>query len=802
MHRKAKFVVLVVLLMVAVMLVSASTAIPAEAKSLLRGQTAIVRDEYGVPHIYASTPSSLWYGVGYAQGQDRLWQAEVLRRTTTGTLAELFGSSAVGGDVFARSLFGSAERRAAMFESAGSETKMILQSFTAGLNAWIEEAGQSGQLPPEYAAFGLSPRPWTVDDSMAIFMFLMNRFGEFGDDELANAAQLQELIARFGPEEGARVFADTHWLNDPDALTTVPAEGALNPPRRGAAPKAELPPGTAEGLKQFNAALTGWERNLNRLGLTRDKPSSNAILVGPRLSADGRALLLGGPQMGYSVPQINHEMGLHQGNLQITGMEIAGVPWIPIGVTEEFAWSLTSGISDNVDLYVEVVNPENPSQYLFQGQWRSFECREETIVVRGGPDVTQLLCESIHGPVIATAPGLAFSRKSAVRGLEMRSYAAFLDIARARTPEDISQALSQVAPNLNFNYADTRGNIAYWHFGRIPIRDADDNPWLPHDGTGGDEWQGFVPWSDMPHALNPDQGWMVNWNNKPAPGWDNSVQGFGDWGPVQRVNTLINLLQDAQPGTVTLDTLEVFNQTAGWTTDTPSGNAAAVFVSTLLDDMLAEVDFSADPRLPTIRDLLNTWDWLQIDGNSDGRYDNPSVAIFNTWWSKWVDHVFADDLGGALDPIVVGNLTYRLLADDPALPLLHDYLGPETSGEAMTGSLVDALDALSVQYGSTAMDDWLQPIAVIQWEPMGVGTVPDTIWMNRGTYNQLVHLGKGPELYGENVIAPGQSGDPFSPHFADQLPLYANWTYKPMRLDRQDLRGYTTSITRLVLPRD
>ncbi len=111
--------------------------------------------------------------------------------------------------------------------------------------------------------------------------------------------------------------------------------------------------------------------------------------------------------------------------------------------------------------------------------------------------------------------------------------------------------------------------------------------------------------------------------------------------------------------------------------------------------------------------------------------------------------------------------------------------------------MIDTLDWLSIQYGSSDPAAWLQPIAETVWAPLGVGSVPNTIWMNRGTYNQIVHLGKGPHLYGQNVVAPGQSGDPFSPHFADQLALYATWTYKPMLLDRDDLKDHTESVIHL-----
>ncbi len=793
MRRKFRCLSFVIPVILLLSLFSPSLPAPASASGPDRGQVKIIRDEYGVPHVYGSTLESLWYGVGYVQGQDRLWQADLLRRTATGTSAEFFGPSAVAGDAFARLFFGPPERRAALFDSAKPETKMIFESFVEGMNAWIQEATQTGQLPPEYQAFGLSPRPWTIDDSMAEAMLLLNNFGEFGADELTNAANLQELIGRFGPVEGLNVFDDTHWLDDPSATTSVPAEGAIGPVRHAAAPHAQIPAGVGNGLSQFDAALNAWIENLNRSGLTM-KPKSNAFVIGPKLSADGHALLLGGPQMGYTAPQINHEIGIHGAGFDITGMNVAGLPGSPIAVNGDHAWTMTSGISDNNDIYYEVINPANPNQYLFQGAWLDFACRIETIAVRGGSDVSTQLCDSIHGPVIANVPGLAFTLKSAVRGYEMQGLEVFYGLAQAKSVTEFDQALSTAVYNFNILYADARGNIAYWHVGKIPIRAEGDNPWLPHDGTGAAEWQGFIPWAEMPHALNPDQGWLASWNNKPAPGWENSTSGFGSFGPVHRVNTLTHLLSQVSPCTATIATMEEINRKAGWTTDTPSGSAATVFVSTLLDDMLAHVDVGMDARLPQITFLLSTWDWLQVDADGDGKYDSPAVAVFNTWWQTMSDQIFADDLGSTLQPNVVGNLADRMLVSDPALPLRHDYLEGQAVDQAFTNALIDSLDHLTVLYGSSDVSAWLQPVAQIHWSPLGLGTVPDTIWMNRGTYNQITHLGKGPQLYAENVIAPGQSGDPFSPHFADQLELYATWTYKPMRLTRFDLIGHTESI--------
>ena len=479
----------------------------------------IIRDEYGVPHLHASSLRALFYGVGYAQGQDRLWQAETLRRAGTGTLAEWFGPGSLASDVQARLMMGPPSRRAALLAGASGEVQTVFESFAEGMNAWIAQAGAAGLLPMEYAAFGVSPRPWTTDDSLAIYMLLGSQFGWFGSDELDNAMAYADLVARLGPEEGARAFADTHWIEDPSAVTTDPARRA-GPHRHGHGP-ARLPDRIREAAEQCRDRTRGAERALSEIGLHHGH-MSNAVLIGPRMSADGHALLMGGPQMGYSAPQINHEMGLHGAGFEVTGMQIAGWPLLPIGVGRSYAWSLTSGGSDNSDIFALELNPANPGQYRYRGAWVDLDCRPETIAVAGGT---------------------AYAFENATFGNEMTSYEAWLSLGRVRSFGEFRDQVSRVAYNFNVFYADADGNIAHFHAGRIPVRAAGANPLFPQPGDGTSDWQGTVPFERMPHAVNPAQGWLANWNNKPGPDWPNSSAGFWDWGPVHRVNTLRHVLR-------------------------------------------------------------------------------------------------------------------------------------------------------------------------------------------------------------------------------------------------------------------
>jgi penicillin amidase len=786
------------LLVVAVATVLIGVSVPASGAQGT-GRVTIYRDDYGVPHLYAGKVDALFYGMGYVAADDRLWQAEILRRAATGNLAQLLGPDALAGDVQARLLFGPESRRVETFSSSSEYLQQIISSYVAGVNARIEDEKAAGGLPPEFGAFGLTPQPWSVEDSVAVFMLLGSQFGWFGADELANFATWQQLQTRFGAD-ALTVFGDLFWLDDPDAPTTVPAIGAIGRPgRRSDGPRSELPASAAVAAKGFAAQSAAADEAWRMAGIPEEGWASNAMVVAPRLSADRRALLLGGPQMGYSTPQINHEVGLHGAGFDVTGMTIAGIPFVPIGVGDGYAWTLTSGGADNTDIYVESLNPSDPSQYLFNEQWLSLECRNEQFGIAGSPAPhTETLCASVHGPVIGVQDNLAFSLKNVTVGKELESLEAWIDLGRANNIGQFSAHLSEVAYNFNLLYADRAGNIAYWQIGQVPIRAEGTNPFFPLPGTGEVEWQGILPFDQMPHSRNPEQGFLTSWNNKPSPGWENSSTNFWMWGGAHRVNTLNDQLSRIEPGTATVQTLEEINRIAGWTTDTPTGTADAVFVSSYLDSLLAAVATSADDRLPEVVAALQGWNQMQVDADGNGFYDDPSGTIFNAWWFALSSGVF-DEVADLTDVFTLGNLVDRLLrGEEAALPLQYDYLSGATVEEAVTSSLIAALDQLSVEYGSADPADWLQPISTIGWDPIGAVGVPDTIWMNRGTYNQIVRLGG--RVWAENVIAPGQSGDPTSPHFADQLPLYASWTYKEMRLTKADLSGHTESVMELEVP--
>lgn len=761
----------------------------------------IVRDEYGVPHVYAATTRALLYGDGYAQAQDRLWQADLVRRTATGTLSALVGAGEgqqnVLSDRFFRLYTGGTAGLRARLATLDPETRTAVDAFVEGINAQVRDATRAGTLPVEYTAVHAAPALWHASDVLAIGMLSISSVGVTGADELHNAGVLAEQVARLGPVRGAQAFADSHWLDDPSAPTTVP--GPPPPPagfaRAGVAVPdlSDLPTAGAKPLRLQSAAAAA----LQRLGLG-GPGHSNAVLVSGTLSRTGHPLLLGGPQIGHSLPQGFVEIGLHGAGVDATGVVLAGAPGVQIGVGHGHAWTVTTGGDDNSDLYLDRIDSAgHPGQYLFQGRWRAYACRPEAIGVAGGPPVRFTACEGVHGPVLGASGNSAIALRDATRDLVAVTLRGFLDLDRATTMTAFRSAARTLGGSLNLWYADSQ-HIAYQRTGPVPVRAPGDDPFLPHPGDGTDEWTGFLPAAALPAVVDPPQGWLANWNNKPRAAWANSSDGFWQWGPVQRVEALQRQLGTLAPGSADLATLERVNRVAGTTSQSPVGTEDVLTVQSLLTPLLAQVAPAGDRRLAAVVARLSAWGQRQLDTNGDARYDDPAVAIYQAWYATLVDDHVAAVLGpdfrvGGADDSTSANVLARLLQGAAAaLPPTARYLGGGTLQDLVTGSLSTALDRLTTQFSTADPGRWHLPVATLAYPPLGAGTTLLTPSKDRGTYNQVVSLlPDGP--VGEDVVAPGQSGDVRSPHFTDQLALYATWRYKPMRLTRDDLTGHTTS---------
>jgi penicillin G amidase len=374
----------------------------------------ILRDGHGVPAVHGDTGRDVWFGVGYAIAQDRLFLMDAVRRMGRGTFAELTGPGSVPEDIQARILTYSEEEYRGFLAALSDEARDAVEGYAEGVNAWREEVlADPRLLPAEYALLSTLPEPWDAIDILAGGVLITRTVASEGGNEMDNVALLRELEQAHGREEGRGIFLDLVWDDDPAAATTVPAEEGRFP-GNAPAPEAQrrevfdamadwaltLPPELAEGpgtgaaevpalpepadptdagaaaaatavraLEEFRAALSG---------------GSLMYAVDGSRTATGAPMLMSGPQLGYSYPSLLVELEVHGGGYHARGFSVPGLPTVGGGYGTRVAWGLTTGYSKTIDSFVETTRTteDGTLEHLHDGVWKPAECRDEEVRYR------------------------------------------------------------------------------------------------------------------------------------------------------------------------------------------------------------------------------------------------------------------------------------------------------------------------------------------------------------------------------------------------------------------------------------
>jgi penicillin amidase len=776
----------------------------------------IIRDDYGVPHVFADTKEGLGFGAGYAMAQDRLFQADMMRRAATGRLAE-FGLATIEQDAATREAGYSQYELKQIFRNwdpgEGYEhLKDMTEAYIDGINAYIEDTQDNLlALPVEYVAYGLTPEPFTIEDVVGVMVMMAWRFGGTGGSEVDYYEHLVGLATMHGEAVGGAIFNDFAPLNDAGAPVTIPIGGLVGLTTfSNDAAVPEVPDNLGPVLEQYDEFWANQDELFDRLGIPT-KLGSNAILISNELSATGNALELGGPQMGYSIPQIVYELGLHGAGINAVGAAMPCMgPTIILGVSDYGAWTSTTGGSDVVDLRILTLNPEDPLKYWHKGKWVNMEARDEVIYGPGKQTSQELtFYRSVYGPIVAVDEdaGTAVTMHTPYYKNEMGAEQGWMVFQEATNIDEFVAAAELIWPNHNFYWADPEGNIGYVHAGRFPVKPASADRRLPLAGDGSQEWVRITePW-EMPRSINPEQGWLANWNNKPASGWQYAESDL-HWGEGFRVEILMDALaMFAASGDLTTDTLNTLNQIGGY-----HNTAGMNFAADLIDTVTAYVSATPDPTLIQALGYLGAWataEPLRVSSvdfvppawptDPDPTYDHAGLTIFNEWYDKVVPAVFT----GILPPDTINevrgrsSLLIRVFRADASL-LYTGYPKGATLDAIVVNALKDALADLEAEFGSSDMSTWLTPVRMQDYSPQG-GMPGDDIHpaMNRGTYNQIAEMVAGEIPNAVNVIPPGQSGMLAypgipDPHVADQVLLYATWTYKPMLFTREAVEAVKT----------
>ncbi|MHC1730726.1 MAG: penicillin acylase family protein [Bacteroidales bacterium] len=456
----------------------------------LAGLTAdvkVIRDERGVPHIYASNEHDLYFMTGYVTAQERLWQMDMVRHATQGRLSELFKRDMFETDYFLRAL-GMPKKSQMVLEREDPAILATLQAYTDGVNSWIAECGN--KLPPEFRILGYQPEPWTMVDITNIIGFIG---WDLASSNLSNEINNYKLVSKLGPEKASGLIADWN-LVDEVVFPDFRLDNKL--------------------LEQAAEAIGSMEE-LEKLGIVTLSGSNNWAVSGSR-SETGKPILSNDMHLGFNVP--GFWMQIHQvipGSLNVTGVLFPGEPFIIAGHNDRIAWGMTNLSVDDIDLFVETVDSTG-NNYLYNGEWLPFRTEEQ--VLKMGPDSSQtrIIRYTHHGPVISGMQGI----DDAVLTMCWTGYdysdeiKAVYKLNRAAGWDEFRAALSNFRSiSQNFAYADVDGNIGLNTGGGIPVRKG--TGLLPRKGdTDEYEWKGYVPFELLPSSFNPENGFVSSANQR------------------------------------------------------------------------------------------------------------------------------------------------------------------------------------------------------------------------------------------------------------------------------------------------
>lgn len=759
------------------------------------------RDDKGVWFITCGTLYDVFEAMGYAVASDRLWQAELFRRQARGTLAELFGQSYLNQDILVRLLGRSEAEYLAAFEALDTESKTVIRGYVDGFNRRIAELRANPALVPyEFKALSaqlgqtVMAADWTVVDVLAWASLLQRNFDPEALDtgQLDNAVLLQRLTARYGAE-GAAMFQDLRWLNDPSAQTMIPAGGGQA--QAAEAPsvphEVELPWGLEEAVERLRGRLQDRVEAVDRLGVL-PRMGSYAWVVAGSKTASGNPILYSGPQMGFSAPAIALEGAIHGGGLSVSGLTVAGIPGIIVGRTPHHAWSMQVGHAHTADFYLE--SPAAASLH-----------RLETFRVAGGNPVTVPIFRTPRGPVVepvpfdpSNPPAVVVSWKYAHWDVETQVVGFALRTARATSMDEFGKALDYLGVSQHFCYADRDGNIAYWMSGYDPVRPSGVDPRLPLLGDGTQEWPVPLQFKPRAHDRNTRQGFYGGWNNKAAVWYDNSVNDIGyTFGPAHRAHVIQEYL--ASRTNLTFEEVRDLALRIATTDSFGGGGNTWAFVK---DRFKQAVAANPNPARTAAVALLDAWDGHFVAGGPSqwvaGQTRADAWVLQDAWVKEVIRLTFEDELQGAGvtissqgQALLFNVLLHALAGSASPVPKLVDWFADRSgSGKPTTadGIIVAALDATLAALGP---QPWNRERGLIRYRHPLLGELSTTPFASRSTFAHVIEYGRQGPVRLESMIPLGQSGTilgtppgqpQFDPHFFSMKPVFDAFAPRPFPL--------------------
>lgn len=747
----------------------------------LKATTTITRDSHGVVHIEGKSERDIYFAMGFAHAQDRMWQLELERRVAAGRLSETFGERTIRQDIWFRTL-GLYAAAATAWPALSTEAQDSLTAYADGINAWID-TGRT--LPPEFLLLDIKPTHWRPLDSLALMKLLALDLGgnltqeieHYLSQQTLSADQLKSLYGR---------YPDT-------APTTVTSD--------------HVAPLQAQTLIRLHKLQSQIENDFQIGGRY---VGSNAWVIAGRLTANGKPILANDPHMGLQIPSLWYAVSQSGGRLKTQGMSLVGLPVVVFGKNEQIAWGGTSMMADTQDLYFEQMDGLDRSKYRSGDQWKQFSVRNEVIQVKApfpaslhGPlqPVSITVRESERGPVISDVVA-TFDQAVSLRWTALdagdTTYESFFRLSYAQNWDAFKAALSNhVAPALNMLYVDQGNNIGYIGAGKIPVRSSGEGNFPSPGWLTSYRWDHFIPAASMPQSYNPKRGFLVSANNKViGPEYPYFIS--NDWAPPARARRIEQLIERrlAANQTITLADVQTMQS------DVSNLEAKAIL------PILTRIHGDDSQQRKALQYLA---DW-----NGEMAVGSQAATIYTVWMDHLRTQLFGPSLQGNWNAEEKNSYLTTLTSHLPVSTVQTalssssgvDWCAAHSHGGncdyVLKKALKESLKELEKLQGS-AIENWKwgdvhaihfkhTPFSDVRLlnkffeRKLASGGAPDTINATNSTFagslgyvqdfgaafRQIMQPGDGSHLY---IIATGQSGHPLSAHFDDMIAPYGHGQY-------------------------
>ena len=790
----------------------------------------IHKDDFGVPHVFASNATDMYFTMGYMHAQDRLFQMDLTRRVAEGKLSEILGKDMLDYDKLFRTI-GIHKIAAQLINNISPESKQILESYSKGVNHFIES--HSKQLPLEFDILNYKPAEWKPENSLEVVRMMGWELNLSWYTDIA----FSKIVEKFGVEKAKDFFPDypedkPFIIKEKIADTTKGLNKTVNKKTAELIPS-ELNTDEKNKLeanyKKLSSLGSGFYdacKSFNDFyGLKGTHVGSNSWVISGKKSETGKPLLANDPHLSLGVPSKWYEIDLHndENKTEVSGFSLPGTPLIVIGKNNSISWGITNLMNDDCDFYILKKDSSDSHKYIYNNTSFVLDSVSEKIKIKDIRDEYIFTTYSTKaGPVVSELEKTKFGTGNSFKnsknellafrwtGFEMSDeISSFYKLNYARTFDEFKAGLkTYCVPALNFTYADTAGNIGYIAGGKVPIRkNASDENLALVPSNGETEWSGFIPSDEMPFSYNPKEEYIVTANNKPQKNYKYFISGLYEPSfRAERIETLLKARNNFTSQEFKLIQNDV------------NSVQAKELIKYLVDAYKDVKIVNAEEK--KFLDLMKSWDCEMKPFSSE-------ATIFSQFEVELYTSLYREKLGNDLfkDYVFLKNIpvrnTFKLLKENKSWLLeLNGNDKNNIRDFILRTSFVNAINALKKKFSTDDFSKWewsnlhtvylkhplgsVQALSsVLNVGPFDIGGSGTTVncaeysfydAITKGEYN--CYLGSSMRMIVDlsdmnnyfTVIPAGQSGQPLHPNYRDQTRLWLNGDYKVISTDLEALK--------------